>query len=51
MRQDEPPRHTILTWNDVEGLIDRLLPQMTGVFDALALQVQTLAQDADITVA
>lgn len=37
MRQDEPPRHTILTWNDVEGLIDRLLPQMTGVFDALAL--------------
>lgn len=37
MRQDEPPRHTILTWADIEALIDRLLPQMTGVFDALVL--------------
>ncbi len=37
MRREEAPQHQVLTWNDVEGLIDQLLGQVTGTFDALLM--------------
>jgi hypoxanthine phosphoribosyltransferase len=32
-----PTRQEILTWGDVSALVDHLLPQMRGTFDALLL--------------
>ena len=32
-----PTRQEVLTWGDVNALIDHLLPQMNGTFDALLL--------------
>jgi hypoxanthine phosphoribosyltransferase len=32
-----PPRQRVLTWNDVDMLIDHLLPQLNGPYDALLL--------------
>ena len=29
-----PTRQEVLTWNDVVALVDHLLPQMLGTFDA-----------------
>lgn len=37
MRRGEPPKHEVLTWANVDALIDQLLPQMSGTFDALVL--------------
>ncbi len=37
MRREEPPRQEVLTWADVEMLIDQLVPQITGTFDLLVM--------------
>jgi uncharacterized protein len=37
MRREDAPRHQMLTWSEVEGLIDQLLIQITGTFDALLM--------------
>ena len=37
MRREEAPKREVLSWADVDGLIDQLLPQMTGGFDALIM--------------
>jgi uncharacterized protein len=37
MRHEEMPRHLVLSWEDVDRLIDTLLPQMSGTFDALLM--------------
>ena len=35
MRREESPKQEVLSWTDVDALIDQLLPQVTGVFDSL----------------
>jgi hypoxanthine phosphoribosyltransferase len=37
MRSDDPTKQEILSWADVDSLIDQLLPQMNGVFDSLLM--------------
>lgn len=39
MSRKEPARHEVLTWNDVDKLVDILLPQLkaVGSFDAMIL--------------
>lgn len=37
MYRFEAPRREVLTWNDVEALIDHLIPQFRGAFDALLM--------------
>jgi uncharacterized protein len=37
MRRDESPRQEILSWSEVDMLIDQLLGQMVGSFDALLM--------------
>jgi len=37
MRREEAPKREVLTWADVDALIDQLLPQMAGTFDALVM--------------
>jgi hypothetical protein len=37
MRRDETPQHRVLTWGEVDSLIDLLLAQITGTFDSLLL--------------
>lgn len=37
MRREESPKREVLTWADVDSLIDQILPQMTGSFDALVM--------------
>ncbi len=37
MRREESPRQEVLTWADVDALIDQLLPQMVGSFDSLVM--------------
>lgn len=37
MRREETPRQELLTWADVDALIDQLLPQMTSTFDSLLM--------------
>ncbi|GIV85934.1 MAG: phosphoribosyltransferase [Candidatus Roseilinea sp.] len=37
MRRAESPRQEVLTWADVDALIDQLLPQMVGAFDSLVM--------------
>jgi hypoxanthine phosphoribosyltransferase len=37
MRRDEAPRQKNLSWSEVDSLIDQLLGQITGTFDALLL--------------
>jgi hypothetical protein len=37
MRREDAPRHHLLTWSEVDSLIDQLLAQMTGTFDALLM--------------
>ena len=32
-----PPKQKVLTWRDVDMLIDHLLPQLNGPYDALLL--------------
>lgn len=33
----QPPRHEMLTWADVDRLIDHLLPQFEGEYDAMVM--------------
>ena len=35
--ETEQTRRIILTWSDVDALIDQLVPQIRGTFDALIL--------------
>jgi uncharacterized protein len=37
MRRDETPRQEILSWADVDALVDQLIPQFTGRFDLLVM--------------
>jgi hypothetical protein len=37
MRREDAPRQEVLTWADVDALIDQLLPQMTGAIDLLVM--------------
>ncbi len=37
MRREEAPKQEVLSWNDVDALIDQVLPNMTGAFDALIM--------------
>ncbi|MBP7600836.1 MAG: hypothetical protein KA750_05800 [Thermoflexales bacterium] len=37
MEEQEQPKRIILSWSDVDALIDQLLPQIRGAFDALVL--------------
>ncbi|MCS6773927.1 MAG: phosphoribosyltransferase family protein [Anaerolineae bacterium] len=37
MHREEPPRQEILTWSEVEALIDILTPQITGAVDLLVM--------------
>ncbi len=37
MRREDSPRHEVLSWADVDALIDQLLPQMTGTIDLLVM--------------
>jgi hypoxanthine phosphoribosyltransferase len=37
MRREESPKQEVLSWTDVDALIDQLLPQVTGVFDSLVM--------------
>ena len=37
MRREESPKQEVLSWTDVDALIDQLLPQMTGSFDSLVM--------------
>jgi hypothetical protein len=37
MRHPEHPQQHILTWSDIDSLIDKLIPQMQGVFDSLLM--------------
>ena len=37
MRREDAPKREVLSWADVDGLIDQLLPKMTGGFDALIM--------------
>ncbi|MCL5995874.1 MAG: phosphoribosyltransferase, partial [Chloroflexi bacterium] len=37
MRREESPKQEVLSWADVDALVDQLLPQMTGVFDSLVM--------------
>jgi hypoxanthine phosphoribosyltransferase len=37
MRREEAPKREVLSWADVDALIDLLLPQMTGGFDAAVM--------------
>jgi uncharacterized protein len=37
MRREESPRQEVLSWADVDALIDQLVPQMTNVYDALIM--------------
>ncbi len=37
MRREESPRQEVLSWADVDALIDQLLPQMVGAFDLLVM--------------
>ena len=37
MRQQEHSQQQILSWSDVDSLIDKLIPQMEGVFDSLLM--------------
>ena len=36
-QEGPPPKQKVLTWRDVDMLIDHLLPQMQGPFDALLM--------------
>ena len=37
MRRDQTPRRLVLGWQEVEGLIDQLVGQMTGAYDSLLM--------------
>jgi uncharacterized protein len=37
MRREEAPKQEVLSWADVDALIDQLLPHMTGAFDLLIM--------------
>jgi hypothetical protein len=37
MHREEPPRQEVLTWADVDALIDQLIPKMVGSFDLLVM--------------
>ena len=37
MRREDAPKRQVLSWTDVDALIDQLLPQMAGSFDALVM--------------
>ncbi len=37
MSGEEPRRQEVLTWADVDALIDQLIPQMVGSFDLLVM--------------
>jgi hypoxanthine phosphoribosyltransferase len=37
MRKEESSRQIVLSWADVDALIDQLLPQMIGAFDSLLM--------------
>jgi hypoxanthine phosphoribosyltransferase len=37
MRREESPKQEVLSWADVDALVDQLLPQMNGVFDSLVM--------------
>ena len=37
MRREESPKQEVLSWTDVDALIDQLLPQVTGAFDSLVM--------------
>lgn len=37
MEEQEQPKRIILSWSDVDALIDQLLPQIRGAFDSLVL--------------
>ena len=37
MEEQEQPKRILLSWSDVDALIDQLLPQIRGAFDALVL--------------
>lgn len=37
MRRDETPKQDILSWADVDALVDQLIPQFMGAFDLLVM--------------
>jgi uncharacterized protein len=37
MRREDSPKQEMLSWADVDALIDQLLPQMSGSFDSLVM--------------
>ena len=37
IEREGPPKQRLLTWNDVDKLIDHLLPQLYGPYDALLM--------------
>lgn len=37
IQREGPPRQRVLSWHDVDMLIDHLLPQLNGPYDALLL--------------
>jgi hypothetical protein len=37
MRREDEPRHHVLSWHDVDTLVDQLLAQITGTFDGLLM--------------
>ena len=36
-REGPPPKQRVLTWRDIDQLIDHLLPQLNGPYDALLM--------------
>lgn len=37
MRREDSPKQEVLSWADVDALIDQMLPQITGTFDSLVM--------------
>ena len=37
IEMEGPPKHRVLTWRDVDSLVDHLLPQLNAPYDALLL--------------